>query len=257
MAANSHQFRTNPEPLRRVHQLSNSTLEDKIDRVANILNSLIAEKAKTARLCEICATPEHTTDACPSLNDDPMTYLDAVGNFPGPPQRRYDPYANTYNPGWRDHPNLSYGANPRYNQPYQNRVPQQPRDLGNSLETMVNKLATNMLDFQQKTEASIRELTISIEKLSSQGKLPSQTEPNPRQNTNAVTLRSGKVLEPIPGRNLGQETTQGQPENDEQIRVKPLFPGRLNQCRKSKEDKEILETFRNVEINLPLLDAIR
>ncbi|KAG8498652.1 hypothetical protein CXB51_004934 [Gossypium anomalum] len=117
-----------------------------------MMNSLIAERAKIARLCEICATSEHTTDACPSLCDDTMTHLDAARNFPGPLQRRYDPYANTYNPGWRDHLNLSYGANPRYNQSYQN----------------------------QKIEASIRELTISIEKLNSQGKLPSQTEPNPR-----------------------------------------------------------------------------
>ncbi|KAG8478126.1 hypothetical protein CXB51_027842 [Gossypium anomalum] len=162
MATNSQQFRANPEPPRRVHQLSNSTLKDKINRITNITSSLIAEKAKPARVCGICATPEHTTDACPNLYDDTMANLDATGNFPGPPQRRYDPYANTYNPGWRDHPNLSYEANPRYNQPYQNQVPQQPQDSG-----------------------------------------------------------------------------------------------RLNQCRKGKEDNEILETFRNVEINLPLLDAIR
>ncbi|MBA0784617.1 hypothetical protein Gotri_006860 [Gossypium trilobum] len=72
---------------------------------------------------------------------------------------------------------------------------------------MVNKLAANVLDFQQqtlnfqkemkdfqqKTEVSIRELTTSIEKLTSQGKLPSQTEPNPRQNANAVMLQSRKV----------------------------------------------------------------
>ncbi|XP_040933756.1 uncharacterized protein [Gossypium hirsutum] len=116
----------------------------------------------------------------------------------------------------------------------------------------------------RKTKVSIRELTISIEKLNSQGKLPSQTEPNPRQHVNTVTLQSGKVLEPIPDRNLGQEITQENPKSDKQIqakpplpKVQPLFPGRLNQCRKSKEDKEILETFRNVEINLPLLDAIR
>ena len=120
MAANSQQFQANLEPPKRVHQLSNSTLEDKVNRLANILNSLVAEKAKPARLCGICASLEHTTDAFPSLNDDTMAHLDAVGNFPRPPQRRYDPYANTYNPGWRDHPNLSYEANPRYNQPYQN-----------------------------------------------------------------------------------------------------------------------------------------
>ncbi|KAG8493733.1 hypothetical protein CXB51_011200 [Gossypium anomalum] len=264
MAANSQQFRANPETPRRVHQLSNSTLEDKTDRLTNIMSSLVAEKAKPARVCGICAAPEHTTDACPSLNDDTMAHLDAVGNFPRPLQRRYDPYANTYNPGWRDHLNLSYGANPRYNQLYQTRVPQQPQDLGNSLETLVNKLAANMLDFQQKIEASIRELTTSIEKMNSQGKLPLQTEPNSRKNANTVMLISGKVLEPIPGKNLGQESAQEKPENDKQVlakpplpKIQPPFPERLNQCRKSKEDKEILETFKNVEINLPLLDAIR
>ncbi|KAG8485579.1 hypothetical protein CXB51_018840 [Gossypium anomalum] len=115
MDANTQQFQANLEPSRRVHQLSNSTLEDKVDRLTNIVNSLVAEKAKLARVCGICAVLEHTIDACPNLYDDTMAHLDAVGNFPGPPQRRYDPYANTYNPGWMDHPNLSYGANPRYN----------------------------------------------------------------------------------------------------------------------------------------------
>ncbi|XP_052481156.1 uncharacterized protein LOC105800930 [Gossypium raimondii] len=245
MAANSQQFRANTKPPRRVHQLSNSTLEDKVDRLTNMMNSLLAEKAKTARLCGICATPDHATDACPSLYDDTMAHLDAVGNFPGLPERRYDPYANTYNPRWRDHPNLSYGANPRNNQPYQNR------------KLLISKK-------RRRIPASTRELTTSIEKLTSQGKLSSQTEPNPRQNVNAVTLRSGKVLEPIPDRNLGQEIAQEKLEKDEKVRpkpplskIQPPFPERFNQCRRDKKDKEILETFRNVEINIPLLDAIK
>ncbi|KAK8333253.1 hypothetical protein V6Z12_A10G191200 [Gossypium hirsutum] len=72
------------------------------------------------------------------------------------------------------------------------------------------------------------------------------------------------MLEPNPGRNLGQEIAQEKPKNVEQVRkkppfpkIQPPFPGRLNQCRISKEDKEIFKTFRNVEINIPLLDAIR
>ncbi|KAG8493239.1 hypothetical protein CXB51_010573 [Gossypium anomalum] len=196
MATNSQQFRANPEPSRRVHWLSNSIVEDKLDRLTNIVNSLSAKKARPARVCEICATPEHTTDACPCLYDDTMAHLDIVGNFLGPPQRRYDPYANTYNPRWRDHPNLT------------NVIDFQQQTLNFQRETK---------DFQQKTKASIRELTISIKKLNSQGKLSSQTEPNPRQHTNVVTLQNGKVLEPIPGRNLGQEIAQEKPENDEEV----------------------------------------
>ncbi|KAG8493233.1 hypothetical protein CXB51_010564 [Gossypium anomalum] len=72
MAANTQQFRANIEPLRRAHQLSNSSLEDKVDKLTNVVNSLVAEKAKPARLCKICATLEHTTDAFPSLYNDTM-----------------------------------------------------------------------------------------------------------------------------------------------------------------------------------------
>ncbi|XP_012480793.1 uncharacterized protein LOC105795659 [Gossypium raimondii] len=151
MAANSQQFRANTEPPRRVHQLSNSILEDKVDILTNMMNSLIAEKARTTLLCGICVTPDYATNACPSLYDDTMTHLEVVGNFPRPLQRRYNPYSNTYNLGWMDHPNLCYGANPRNKQTYQNRFPQQPQGSGNSLETMVNKLTTNVLDFQQQT----------------------------------------------------------------------------------------------------------
>ncbi|KAG8497136.1 hypothetical protein CXB51_008386 [Gossypium anomalum] len=63
-----------------------------------------------------------------------------------------------------------------------------------------------------------------------------------------------------PTRRVHQENQ----EYNEQVQTKPPlptiqppFPGRLNQHRRSKEVKEILETFRNVEINIPLLDAIK
>ncbi|KAA3481137.1 hypothetical protein EPI10_021529 [Gossypium australe] len=46
------------------------------------------------------------------LYDNTIAHLDVVGNFPGPPHRQCDPYINTYNPGWKDHPNLSCRANP-------------------------------------------------------------------------------------------------------------------------------------------------
>uniref|UniRef100_UPI0019D42453 hypothetical protein n=1 Tax=Vibrio vulnificus TaxID=672 RepID=UPI0019D42453 len=47
-------------------------------------------------------------------------------------------------------------------------------------------------------QSQMSELTSSISKLESQGRLPSQPEINPRQNVNAITLRSGKEIEIIP-----------------------------------------------------------
>ena len=71
---------------------------------------------QTAKACGICSVVGHPTDMCPTLQEEPIEQVNAAGGFPGQPQRKYDPYSSMYNPGWRDHPNLSYG-NPKVNQP--------------------------------------------------------------------------------------------------------------------------------------------
>jgi hypothetical protein len=40
------------------------------------------------------------------------------------------------------------------------------------------------------------------------------------------------------------------------LETRPPFPKRLAKSKKDREDKEILENFRKVEVNTPLLDAI-
>ncbi|KAJ9162722.1 hypothetical protein P3X46_022478 [Hevea brasiliensis] len=78
---------------------------------------------QTVKVYEICSGSSHATDMCPALQEDEsMQHANAVVHY-GQPQRRYDPYSNTYNPGWRDHPNLSYGNQPVQNQ-YQQQIPQ-------------------------------------------------------------------------------------------------------------------------------------
>ncbi|KAL7587594.1 hypothetical protein Lser_V15G40151 [Lactuca serriola] len=80
------------------------------------------------------------------------------------------------------------------------RHPQQPPPQAGSssmsLEDIVKSLATSTQSFQQETKASIKileqqvlQLAISVSKLESQGKLPAQTETNPRHNVCAITLR--------------------------------------------------------------------
>ncbi|XWS58584.1 hypothetical protein CRYUN_Cryun08bG0046800 [Craigia yunnanensis] len=41
------------------------------------------------------------------------------------------------------------------------------------------------------------------------------------------------------------------------ILVVPQFPGRLAKTKKEEAEHEILETFRKVKVNIPLLDAIK
>ncbi|XP_016732250.1 uncharacterized protein [Gossypium hirsutum] len=262
MAENSQQYRPNLEQTRRVNGVNVSTLEDKLDKLTNVVQSLLTEKKSLTPLCGICTTSEHPMDLCPILNDNSTVHVDAIGGFPGPPQRRYDPFSNTYNPGWKDHPNLNYGANPRYNPPYQPRPlqPQQQHKPNTSLEAVVERLAANAVKYQHRTDASIQELTNQVSKLSmavnrleSHGKLPSQKEPNPRQNASAITLHSGKEQE----KQISDPTTRPESKVQKPVVMPPLFLGRLARDKKEKEEKEIFKTFRKVEVNIPLLDAIK
>ena len=47
------------------------------------------------------------TDSCPTLKED--EHVNAVSGFPGQPQRKYNPFSNSYNERWKEHPNFWWG----------------------------------------------------------------------------------------------------------------------------------------------------
>ncbi|XP_073120540.1 uncharacterized protein [Henckelia pumila] len=49
--------------------------------------------------CGICAAMGHSTEMCPTLQEETVKQVNATRRFPGPPQQNYDLYLNTYNPG--------------------------------------------------------------------------------------------------------------------------------------------------------------
>ncbi|XP_054807358.1 uncharacterized protein LOC129309679 [Prosopis cineraria] len=239
-------------------------------------------------LCGICFLATHTTDQCPQLDD---RVENCAGIFPTRSMQqgqKYDPFSNTYNPGWRDHPNFRYGGSQQqqYNATGQNSQPMQPmrqstpisgsKNDGPSLEELMKQMATNNIQFQQRTETVIQklenqigQLSTSVNELKSQGsgKLPSQTVVNPNcSNVSAITLRSGKEL-PEPSttsiKNKSAAATQVTLEeaNEEKEPRKILpFPNRETQSKKLKEaelEKEVLDVFKKVEVNIPLLEAVK
>jgi len=68
-----------------------------------MLNKLVTGGVQKAVVCGICYLEEHATDVCPTLLGGDVNVI-----FSNRGQRKYDPYSNTYNQGWRDHPNLRY-----------------------------------------------------------------------------------------------------------------------------------------------------
>nr|XP_027124990.1 uncharacterized protein LOC113741616 [Coffea arabica] len=90
-----------------------------------------------------------------------------------------------------------------------------------------------------------------------------------------MILRSGKEIqgpEPVIPKDKDEEKIENELEREDSngadpkvlpdpiITVKtnpPPFPSRLEKSKKQDKEKEILEVFRKVEINIPLLDAIK
>ncbi|CAN6573211.1 unnamed protein product [Malus baccata var. baccata] len=94
-------------------------------------------------------------------------------------------------------------------------------------------------------EKQMGQIAEVVGQIRDQGKLPSSTIPNPMggfESAKAITLRSGKEVGAVP--------TNIFPSN-------APFPSRFLQSKNEEEEKDVLETFRKMHVNIPLLDAIK
>jgi hypothetical protein len=97
------------------------------------------------------------------------------------------------------------------------------------------------------------------------GEFPSQTIPNPRghEQVNAMTsLRSSKVIDNKVGTEKEVEAppikaTTSKVVIEREYVTLPPFPQRLVKAKKEKQLLDVFETLKKVEINIPLLDAIK
>ncbi|KAL0368974.1 UNVERIFIED_CONTAM: hypothetical protein Scaly_1116300 [Sesamum calycinum] len=278
MAANNQQFGSKSDnPPRKVHEVSTS-VDERLDKLTFLVEKILVGGTQQVKACGICTSSGHFTDACPTLQEEPTMHANAVGGFSGPSQRGHDPFSNTYNPGWRDHPNLRYGNQPQNSQrpPYQQPPPPQTNsNSGTSLEDMIKILVANTQQFQQETRASIQNFGVSSEPISllrqSFG-VPSEKELQFENSTRRGQAQQGKTEDSIERGHVEQGKTgeelkilpkqaeKSNPTHEEHPKVfvpKPPFPERFAKSKKKEEEREILETLRKVEVNIPLLDVIK
>ncbi|XP_073061762.1 uncharacterized protein [Primulina eburnea] len=144
---------------------------------------------------------------------------------------------------------------------------------GMSLDEIGKALAENTQKFQQETRASIQNLSTQLE-AQNLSNLPSQTVVNPNEYVSAITLRNCKELEV---HEIGvQASSKKNEENDIKVedkiinqndapkykfsplfKYKPIPPFPLSSNRKCESIKELNDTFRRGEVNIPSLDAIK
>jgi hypothetical protein len=314
-------------------------LAQRMDAIVQRLDALSVGKSINAantfpvESCSICASPMHQAQNCPSMTAfAEMEQVNAFNSFQKPSS---GPYSETYNPGWRNHPNFSWKQNqpitnpggaphaqnhypPGFSAPYQNHGRSVPPASSSSYQaptqapaSSTQSLEETMKEFMKMTGQSISDVrqstmvnTQAIAKLEMQmgqlanhfgekdkGKLPSQAVNNPKACNNGnssnqehvqaiVTLRSGKrvdnkVMNPEEEQQEKEEQKEEEGDNQKEAdaetsTVTPVikepprafvpkapYPERLQAPRNGGKLEDILEVFKQVQINIPFLDAIQ
>ncbi|XP_073122003.1 uncharacterized protein [Henckelia pumila] len=188
--------------------------------------------------CEKCGV-EHFTKDCQTFSQPEGVMASHMGNQNRP---RNDPFSNSYNPGWRQHPNFSWGG--QNNKPYGNQnYSRHPQEEKSSLEQMMQKFISSTETRMQNQDASIKNLENQIGQLAKsissgdQGTLPSDTEKNPKEQVKAIELRSGKMVEP-------EQKSEKEPETA------------LKKAKLDSQFGKFLEVFKKLNINIPFADAL-
>ncbi|KAL4282651.1 hypothetical protein GQ457_16G016350 [Hibiscus cannabinus] len=282
MATNYWQFGELSEPNQRVHEVNHVYWEKKFEQFADMVAYMLADKKRSFRPCGICTLTDHLTDYCPCLQ------VYGVGNFPGPPQMPYDPYGDTYNLEWQDHPNFSYAQDPWSYPTYQPYEPPnstledlldqlvQSQTQTNSRMQEMEKQVTQTNSRMQEMEKQISLLAQTASRLESQiqEKLPLQTELDPEENVSVITPRSETVVEPpIQEQKEAEKSLNSDFQEEDDATTKkgsatpkpkaspyvtqPPFLVRFIEEDKHAEVKENLDVFRKCEIHIPLLEVIR
>ncbi|CAN6547410.1 unnamed protein product [Malus baccata var. baccata] len=236
-------------------------------------------------VCGVCSIQGHVSEKCPQLIENGgWESANAIG-FQSQNQSRHDPYSNTYNPGWRDHPNFKWrdpqqpqnqggfrqqplGFFPKTYGPPQNQAQSGPSASGTSLDNdALLKILTKLSNGQEDQAKAMQNQDKRVDQLEKQigqiaefvGSTPSQT--GPKSDVNVLikeeesSMPTAKVVPPLlqvpKAPNLSNSTNEGKNvSNSVHTNVFPSnvpFPSRFMQTKKEEAEKDILETFRKVQ----------
>uniref|UniRef100_A0A2N9GFA5 Retrotransposon gag domain-containing protein n=1 Tax=Fagus sylvatica TaxID=28930 RepID=A0A2N9GFA5_FAGSY len=187
--------------------------------------------------CRICQEIDHTTSACKSLSQFLNVPEEQVCAF-----NQYRPnnssYSNNYNPNMRNHPYLSYKSEnvlnptgPRnfdtsHTTSSSSRLPledvlytfiQKQGEQNQKFDTMFTRIDEEM----RETKSQLARLTEALSR-TERGKLPSQTQPNPNnQTTKVVNTDKFEEVKSITILRSGKEIGKDAPKANEKSKETP------------------------------------
>ncbi|XP_038698015.1 uncharacterized protein LOC119995572 [Tripterygium wilfordii] len=211
-----------------VYEISNSLApKSQVDAISTKLDMLLAMNRHTTQGVDFPEFVQEQANMMNSYNRNP----------------RFDPYSNSYNLGFRVHPNFSW-----------NNTQNQANPPTTTLEDMVLQLTIN----HQKLEAQVGQIAEALSQREA-GKFPSQTEINPNNREHAMAITLCDEQQSRVATKLEEQKVQAQEQPLQQSRraimyglpdpdkpappmrpyVPPIpFPGRL---RRNKEEMSSLQ----------------
>uniref|UniRef100_A0A2N9GZ56 Retrotransposon gag domain-containing protein n=1 Tax=Fagus sylvatica TaxID=28930 RepID=A0A2N9GZ56_FAGSY len=215
--------------------------------------------------CSVCHDPEHPTKDCPMLPSVVGVFEEhcgAIGNFRKP----FSPYSETYNPGWRNHPNFGWKNDTHSSQqpsmPQRNFSQSYPSQHAPPPQQFTPTHVPHQAQQQFPSSSNSLERKFPSQPQIPQGQHMAQGSQNKKnvEHVNEVTTRSGKNVDsPHIEEQEKSSDNVDLPTTSEPL-TRPIsvpFPQALKASRKLDSSPEILENLRQVRINLPLLHVIK
>ncbi|CAN6543425.1 unnamed protein product [Malus baccata var. baccata] len=223
--------------------------------------------------CSICNMITHDFMSCPHRDVSPDFTVEQVNAFNNFQRPRYDPYSNFYNPGWKDHPNLKWDKEQHTRPQFQQQV-QQPVAPKAAWEVAIEKLANTTTQEIQNLQAAMKNMEKQMGQIALRvsemapvlrsGKNFDNRDENCVQNSRVASqpkTNSGIVEKSGNLKDSGQPVNSSKNGADivvDRVYEPPMpYPERLKPKVKDQQLTDFMKTLSKVQINLPLIDAIK
>ncbi|KAG8483835.1 hypothetical protein CXB51_023321 [Gossypium anomalum] len=184
MSLNNYQWqvmRTKPTKTAGVYNIDSvNMLTNQVELLNKKIDGLLGSiQVSPVMRCDSSGRGVHTEYQSfnPSTEEEQVHYMDNNNS-----RTQNNPYSNTYNAGWRNYPNFSWGGQG-------NQRPQNP-------------LGFQQPPYQQEKKSNLEEMLtnfISMSETRFQSSLPSNTGSNPREQLNAINVQDEEgLIEPKP-----------------------------------------------------------
>ncbi|XP_021756145.1 uncharacterized protein LOC110721288 [Chenopodium quinoa] len=250
-------------------------LNAKVDNLTKIFSKMsnVSLISSSDLSCDNCGGA-HASNDCPNFEQDQF-----VSNYN---RSQNDPYSNTYNPGWKNHPNFSWRdqgdqannhirpQNPPGFPQRQQQSQQERSSWELAIEKLDNATSERLIKLENKVDQlanSTKNMEVKIGQIANaiisrnQGILPSQTEVNPKEQCKAVTLRSNKLVSENAKNEIEKQLEDNNDDYYKPVPIKPYvppipFPQRLIQNKVDNQFEKFLRMFKQLKVNVPFFDAL-